>query len=79
MCAGGRNTTEMHRNGSKEAHQPEDCLQFDPEKEMLEIVSKGTVSCCLLSTLFRETAYIVYVVCKSVMLCWISAYQPFKE
>lgn len=50
----------MHRKERKEAHQPEDRLQCDPEKEVPEIVSKETVSCCLLPTVFGETAYSIH-------------------
>lgn len=60
MCARGRSTTEMHRQGSKEALKPEDRLQRDPKKEVLEIVSKETVSCCLLPAVFGKTAYSIH-------------------
>lgn len=39
---------KRHRKGSKEDHQLEDLLQCYFEKEVLEIVSKETVYCCLL-------------------------------
>lgn len=59
----GQSTEDMLRRGSKEAHQPEICLQCDPEKEVIETVSKETVSCCLLPTVFKETAYNIYSFC----------------
>lgn len=59
----GQSTADVLRKGSKEAHQPEVCLQCDPEKEMIETVSKETVSCSLLPTMFNETAYIIYGLC----------------
>ena len=60
MCARGRSTTEMHRKGIKEARQPEDHLQHNPEEEVLRTVSKETVSCCLLPTVFEEAAYSIH-------------------
>jgi len=50
----------MHRKGIKEARQPEDHLQHNPEEEVLRTVSKETVSCCLLPTVFEEAAYSIH-------------------
>lgn len=47
----------MLRKGSKETHQPEVCLQSDPEKEAIETVSMKSVSCRFLPTVFSETTY----------------------
>lgn len=56
----GQSTADMLRKGSKETHQPEVCLQSDPEKEVIETVSMESVSCRLLPTVFSETAHNSY-------------------
>lgn len=56
----GQHTAVKLTKGSKEASQSEFYSQCDPEKEVIETVRMESVSCCLLPTVFNETAYNIY-------------------